>query len=52
MDYILDWFRSRDEVVAPFNESLHGGEDIKQETLVGGFFSTCVRSYVYYIMIF
>ena len=51
MSAILDWFRSRDEVVLPFHESLHAGEDITQETLIGGMSSFVVRSYVWYIMI-
>ena len=51
MSFILDWLRSRDEVVLPFHESLHAGEEVEQETLIGGCSSFLVRSYVWYIMI-
>ena len=48
----VDWVRDQDAVVLPFYESLHGGSEIKQSTLLGGVFSLFVRGYVWYIMIF
>ena len=48
---MLDYIRSNDAIVAPFYQSLHGGADIKQETLIGGFFSWLVKMYMYYIMV-
>ena len=48
----VDWVRKQDAVVLPFYESLHGGSDIKQSTLLGGVFTLIVRGYVWYIMLF
>ncbi len=47
----VDWVRDQDAVVLPFCEYLHGGDDIKQSTVIGGSFSLLVKCYVYYIMV-